>query len=185
MTDSTNLLNPVTPIYNGLALSDANPLPVSVENVDASFEATATAATPTYVEGTSNPLSQDLTGRLRVFPSNANTTPIFTEDAALTTSDLTSAVVDISTATTTAIVSATASQTTRVYRMRLNVAAAQAITVKDGTTALEVLNFVGAGFLVYDFSSRPWYKTTANTALNFTTTTTGQVNGVVEYIKSA
>jgi hypothetical protein len=30
MTDNTNLLNPVTPIYNGAALSGANALPVNV-----------------------------------------------------------------------------------------------------------------------------------------------------------
>lgn len=115
----------------------------------------------------------------------SNTSPQVQRDALLATSDLSAAVVNISSATTTPIVAAVASQTTRVHRMRLNVAAAQSITVKDGSTTLEVINFTAAGFLTYDFSSRPWYKTTANTALNFTTTTTGQVNGVVEYVTSA
>ncbi len=35
MTDSTNLLNPVTPITNGAALSAANPLPVTSVGIPA------------------------------------------------------------------------------------------------------------------------------------------------------
>lgn len=101
------------------------------------------------------------------------------------TSDLVSAVISINTATTTPIVAAATAQTTQVYRLRLNVGAAQTVTVKDGSTTLEVINFTGAGFLTYDFSTRPWYKTSANSALNLTTSTTAQVNGVVEYITSA
>lgn len=103
-------------------------------------------------------------------------------DALLATSDLTSVIVNITTATTTAIVNAGgASVTTRVHRMRLRIAAAQTIIVKDGVTTLETLTFAAAGSILFDFSTRPWYKTTANTALNFTTSTTGAVEGVVEY----
>lgn len=114
-----------------------------------------------------------------------NAAPGVQRDAVMPASDLTSVAVNINTATTTAIVGATAAQTTRVHRMRLNVAGAQSITVQSGATVLEVLNFTAAGFMVYDFSSRPWYTTAANQALNFVSTTTAQVNGVVEYIKSA
>lgn len=117
--------------------------------------------------------------------AGSNTAPVTTRDAALSTNDLTAAVINISTATTTAIVSATASQTTRVHRVRLNVAGAQQITVQSASTTREVLNFTASGMLVYDFDSRPWYTTATNEALNFVTTTTAQVNGVVEYIKSA
>jgi hypothetical protein len=102
-----------------------------------------------------------------------------------TTPDLTNIVGAISTATTTAVSSATASVSTRVYRMRLNVAGAQQITVQNGGTTLEVLNFTGAGFLTYDFATRPWYTTSANTALNFTTTTTAVTNYVLEITKVA
>ena len=41
------------------------PIPVAVSSVTASLDATATAAAPSYVEGTPNPLSQNLTGDLR------------------------------------------------------------------------------------------------------------------------
>lgn len=102
-----------------------------------------------------------------------------------TSSDLTTVVSAIVTATTTAIVAAVAAQTTRVHRMRMNVAGANVVTIKDGTTTLEVLNFTAAAFLTYDFSARPWYKTTANTALNITTSTTAALNVVTEYITSA
>lgn len=113
-------------------------------------------------------------------------TGLGTNDVLLKTTDLTPVLVAISSATTTAIVSATASQTTRVHRMKLRVAGAQVLTIKDGTTNLEVFTFPAAGGnFILDFSSRPWYSTTAATALNFTTTTTATVEGLVEYVKGA
>lgn len=118
----------------------------------------------------------------RMLPVNSDGTVLGTPKI---TSDLTPVVVNISTAVTTPIVTATASQTTRVHRMRLNVAGAQIITVLSNATVLEVLNFTAAGLFIWEFSTRPWYKTAANQALNFTTSAAVQVNGVVEYIKSA
>lgn len=118
--------------------------------------------------------------------AGSDAAPNVLRDAAMATSDLSRAVVAISTATTTVVVAAVSGQTTRVHRLRINVGAAQSITVRDGASnVLEVLNFTAAGFMVYDFSSRPWYKTAANSALSFITTTTGAVNAVVEYITSA
>lgn len=46
--------------------SATDPVPVSVAGVTVSMDATATAAAPSYVEGTANPLSQTLTGNQRV-----------------------------------------------------------------------------------------------------------------------
>jgi hypothetical protein len=117
--------------------------------------------------------------------SGSNAAPTVQRDALLSASDLSPAVVSINTVATTPIVTAAAAQTTRVHRVRLNVAGAQQITVQSGGATLEVLNFTGSGFMVYDFSSRPWYVTAVNTALNFVTSTTAQVNGVVEYVRSA
>lgn len=102
-----------------------------------------------------------------------------------TTADLTEAVVNINTATTTAVVSATASQITRVYRLFLVFGATQTLDIKDGTTSLTgVMSFGPGAGLVLDFSERPWFTGTANTALNFVTTTTGQVSGRIYYVKA-
>ncbi len=112
--------------------------------------------------------------------------PIVTQTSSLqTTPDLTNLVGAISTATTTAVSTATASVRTRVYRMRINVAGAQQITVQNGATTLEVLNFPAAAVLTYDFSTRPWYTTNVNEALNVVTSTTAATNIIFEYTKNA
>lgn len=104
-------------------------------------------------------------------------TPMAT--SGLTPYVLNSAVIGDSTAS-----SATAGQTTRVHRMRLNVAGATTLTVKSGATVLEVLKFAAAGFLVYDFAPRPWYVTAANQPLVISNSAAVQVDGVVEFIKA-
>lgn len=102
----------------------------------------------------------------------------------MTTSGLTPFIVNTAVVGDTTVSTATASQTTRVHRMRLNVAGATTLTVKSGSTTLEVLKFAGAGFLVYDFATRPWYVTAANQALVISNSAAVQVDGVVEIIKS-
>lgn len=84
----------------------------------------------------------------------------------------------------TTVSSATASQTTRVHRMRLSVAGATVLTIKSGSTTLEVLRFPAAGFLIYDFATRPWYVTAANAALVVSNSAAVQVDGVFEFVKS-
>ena len=119
-------------------------------------------------------------------PLGTASNPLMTGTSALqTTPDLTNVVLAISTATTTVASSAVASQKTRVYRMRLNTAAANVITILNGATTLEVLNFTGAGFLTYDFATRPWYTTATNAALNITTSAAVAVNVVLEITKVA
>ena|SRR5215217_2121512 len=114
------------------------------------------------------------------------TQPLVTQTSSLqTTPDLTNLVGAISTATTTVVSTATASVRTRVYRMRINVAGAQQITVQNGASTLEVLNFPAAAVLTYDFSTRPWYTTNVNAALNFVSTTTAVTNYVLEITKVA
>lgn len=86
----------------------------------------------------------------------------------------------------TTLVTATASQTTRVHRMRLSVAGATIVQILDGATVLEVFNFAGnGGNVVLDLSDRPYYTTTANTALVLNSSAAVQVDGRLEYIKSA
>lgn len=118
-------------------------------------------------------------------PLGGSTSPIFTQTSALqTTADLTTAVVTINTATTTTIVAATASVKTRVYRLRIDVGAADVLTF-NAASGNEVMTFAAAGFRIEDFATRPWFTTAVNTAFTVTTTTTGVVNIVCEFAKAA
>lgn len=111
--------------------------------------------------------------------------PIQTQTSTLqTTADLTTAVVTINTATTTTIVAATAAVKCRVYRMRVDVGAADVLTF-NAASGNEVMTFTAAGFRIEDFATRPWFTTAVNTAFTVTTTTTGVVNIICEYAKSA
>lgn len=84
------------------------------------------------------------------------------------------------------LVAAVAGQTTRVHRLKLSVAGAVSVQIKDGATVLDVFNFAGVGgSVVLDFSSRPWYVTSANTALVINLSGAVQVDGRVEYVTSA
>lgn len=86
----------------------------------------------------------------------------------------------------TALVTATASQTTRVHRLKLSVAGATVVQIKDGSTVLEVFNFSGnGGSVILNFASEPWYVTSTNSALNINSSAAVQVDGRVEYVKSA
>lgn len=98
-------------------------------------------------------------------------------------SGLTPVIINTAAIGDTTVSTATAGQTTRVHRMRLNVSGATSITIKSGSTTLEVLKFAAAGFLIYDFATRPWYVTVANQALVLSNSAAVQVDGVVEIIK--
>lgn len=101
---------------------------------------------------------------------------------------LTRQTVNITTATTTAIVTATASQAVRVYKMVLNVAAAQTLNIiSSGGTSLvgAAMSFGANGGLVLDFDGEPWYVSVTGEGLSFVTTTTGAVTGTVYYRKEA
>lgn len=112
--------------------------------------------------------------------------PLVTQTSSLqTTADLTKTIVaPIVTATTTTIVAAAASVRTRIYRMRIDVAGANILTITDATGG-EKMNFTGAGFKILDFATRPWYTTAINTALTITTTTTAEVNITAEWTRVA
>lgn len=108
-------------------------------------------------------------------------------DVLPTTNRFTRATINITTAATTAVVSATASQTTKVYRMMLNFAAPQTLNIASAATSLvgAPMTFGAGGSLVLDFIEDIWFVTVANEALNFITTTTGTITGFVDYVKSA
>lgn len=142
--------------------------------------------------------TQTITGRqqptsefIPIDPSTGNvigtsTQPLVTQTSSLqTTADLTKVIIaPIVTATTTTIVAAAASVRTRVYRLRIDVAGANVLTITDATGG-EKMNFTGAGFKILDFATRPWYTTAINTALTITTTTTAEVNVTCEYTRVA
>lgn len=100
-----------------------------------------------------------------------------------TVADLTKTIVTpIVTATTTTLIAAAASNKGRAYRVRIDVAAANILTITDATGG-EKMNFTGAGFKILDFATRAWYTTAVNTALTITTTTTAEVNVTIEWTR--
>lgn len=86
-----------------------------------------------------------------------------------------------------ALVSATASQTTRVHRITVTAGAATVVELRDGAsgTALKTFEFPAAGAYVFDFDERPYAITTANTALILYSSVATKVTADFDYIKSA
>lgn len=119
-------------------------------------------------------------------PLGTAAAPLVTGTNSLSTgADLTKSIFTITTATTTTLITATAAVRGRAYRLRIDVAAANVLTITDSTGA-EKMNFPAAGFRYLDLSrAGPWYVTAVNTALTLTTTTTGEVNITVEWAKAA
>lgn len=103
----------------------------------------------------------------------------------LSASDLTYAAVSRSGAGETTMVSATASQTTKLYRYSVTTPAAGTVEIRDGAsgTALRKHVFPAAGGLVMDLMERPYAKTTANTALVFYWSGTGQAEIEFDHVK--
>jgi len=100
-----------------------------------------------------------------------------------TVADLTKTIMPpIVVAGTNTIVAAAASNRGRIYRLRLDVAGANVVTITDATGA-EKMNFTGAGFKILDFATRAWYTSAVNTALTITTTTTAEVNVTAEWTR--
>jgi hypothetical protein len=123
----------------------------------------------------------DVLAELQTVPTSI---PHFATD---TTSDLTYGFSSSSSSGEVSLVTATASQTTRVYKAVVTAAAATVIEIRDGAagTALWTIEFPAAGAYVFDFDPRPWAKTTANTALIRNSTVATKVTIAFWYIKSA
>lgn len=104
-----------------------------------------------------------------------------------TTPDLSIAKIGPITAITASgtIVAAVASTKVRVYSVRMNVGGANVVSILDGATVLERLNFVAGVDKVLDFRTRPWYTTTTGAALNFSTSTATELNLIAEYTQVA
>jgi len=121
---------------------------------------------------------------LEALQTEATSIPHFALDA---TSDLTYVFSSSSASGEVSLVTATASQTTKAYRMVITAAAATVIELRDGAsgTALWSIEFPAAGAYVFDLNSRPWAKTTANTALMRNSTVATKVTIALWYVKSA
>jgi hypothetical protein len=149
-------------------------------------------AADAYLNGTGDnpPILDDILAELEAIDDTLSEPVAYLPLPGAAASDdatLTRVLNNISTATDTAIVSATASQTTRVYRLLLTCAGANVLTFKSAAAAIFPAITFGAagGSVTLDFSGYWWMKTVANEALNLTTTTTAAVGVATDYIKSA
>lgn len=82
----------------------------------------------------------------------------------------------------TTLVAASAGQSCKVHGLRLSVAGAVIVSIKRGSTVLEVFNFAAAGTmapLVLRF--QPYYQTATNEALVINLSGAVQCNGALEY----
>jgi hypothetical protein len=85
----------------------------------------------------------------------------------------------------TQMVAAASGETTRLHRYTVTVPGAGTVEIRDNTTAIRKHIFPAAGGIVREFSDRPHAKTTANTALNFYWSGSGEANIDFEYVRSA
>ena len=101
------------------------------------------------------------------------------------TTDLTGATISFSGSGDNTLVSATSSQTTKVYRLFVVSACAQNLTFKSASTTLTGAMPVPAnGSIVLDFSTRPWFTTGTNEAFILNASASCQVSGRLEHVKS-
>jgi len=85
----------------------------------------------------------------------------------------------------TELVAAVTGASTKVYGLRLSVAGAVIVTIKRGSTTLEVFNFAAAGTMApLALRDAPYYQTASNEALTINLSGAVQCNGVLEYTVS-
>jgi hypothetical protein len=171
-------------------LAQSSPAGVPVVNTDGGTSA-APAVVVVNPDGTLATPASDATQQLMLADlddiNSAVSTPVteLPPPALSTTKRLARAVASSSTATTTSLVSATASQTTRLHRAVISCAGACLVELLDGTTNAKTIRFPGSGVAILDFAAEPWVITSVNTALQFKTSAAVQVDVDVEYVKSA
>lgn len=83
------------------------------------------------------------------------------------------------------VVTAVAGQSVRVYGLRISVAGATIVSIKDGAgTVLEVFNFAGAGVAPpLDLRDETYYTTASGDALIVNSSAAVQVDGRIEYFQ--
>lgn len=113
---------------------------------------------------------------------------IGTRTAHATTKSLTNASVSISSSGENTVVSGTASQTIRVFRLHLTAAAAVTMTIKDaaGGNTLAVIPLQPNGVFAFDApSGEPMFVTATAGAFIISLSSAVSVTGFVQYTKSA
>ncbi|MCW5761387.1 MAG: hypothetical protein KIS90_16575, partial [Phenylobacterium sp.] len=92
---------------------------------------------------------------------------------------------NIAAATDTALITATSGKTGRLHELFCTVDAAQTLILKDGSTAKSAtFRFPSTGGVFqWALTPYPYVETTANTALNLTTSTSANVNCSYRYVK--
>lgn len=102
-------------------------------------------------------------------------------------SDMTAGNVSRSGAGETSMVAATTAQTTKLYCYAVTVPGAGTVEIRDGAggAALRKHIFPATGGIIRDVRSRPYAKTTANTALMFYWSGSGEANIDFDYVKGA
>jgi hypothetical protein len=131
------------------------------------------------------PASQS--GTWTVQPGNTpNTTPWLFSFGRPTTANLTSAVISASSSGDNTLVSGTASQTIRVFKLFLVCNAAVNIIFKDGagTNLTGTMNMTANGGMTLDFDGEPWFITSSSNGLVLNLSSAQQVSGTIYYIKS-
>jgi hypothetical protein len=85
----------------------------------------------------------------------------------------------------TVVVAGVAGQSVRVYGLRLSVAGATIVSIKDGAgTVLEVFNFAGAGVAPpLDLRDETYYTTVSGNGLIVNSSAAVQVDGRLEYFQ--
>lgn len=156
----------------GVAIDDTNPVPV-----DGTLVVTGASAAELATEATLASIDTTLA-------TPATSIPHFATDAA---SDMTTVFDDGSTAAEESLVSATASQTTRVYRAKVTAAGACTVYLRNGSagTILRRWVFPAAGAYDEPFDPRPYAVTGANTALYWERSAAVSCSIEIDYIKSA
>jgi hypothetical protein len=130
------------------------------------------------------PASQS--GTWTVQPGNTpNTTPWLFSFGRPTTANLTSAVISASSSGDNTLVSGTASQTIRVFKLFLVCNAAVNIIFKDGasTNLTGTMNMTANGGMTLDFDGEPWFVTSSGSAFVLNLSGAQQVSGTIYYIK--
>ena len=99
---------------------------------------------------------------------------------------LTNAAVSVSSSGANALVSATAAQTTRVFRIVLMFHAATTAKFQSASTDLTgAMQFQAGQSLTLDYDGEPWFVTQANEAFNLNLGSAVTVTGFIQYEKSA
>lgn len=97
----------------------------------------------------------------------------------------TEAVIDFSNTGDNAVVSGSANQTIRVFRLFFVSSDATIITLKNGSTALTgAMTLSAGGAFVLDYQCEPWFRTTAGNGFIISQTGTAQISGRIYHQKS-